>query len=37
MYYAVETSDIVALVTNGGIPQDFDSNDKADLRAAGGQ
>lgn len=36
MYCAVETSDIVALLRSGGIPQDFDANDRADLHAAGG-
>lgn len=36
MYWAVESSDIVALLTNGGIPTDFDLNDREDLHAAGG-
>ncbi|MGB0653202.1 MAG: hypothetical protein ACPGQL_08370 [Thermoplasmatota archaeon] len=37
MYWAVETSNIVTLVQNGGsIPLDFDADDRADLRAAGG-
>ncbi len=36
MYWAVETSNIVALL-GGGIPEDFDANDRADMRAAGGQ
>ncbi len=37
MYWAVESSDIVNLLTTGGtIPQDFDSSDKEDLHHAGG-
>lgn len=34
MYCAVETREILALIANGGIPQDFDANDKEDLQHA---
>ncbi len=38
MYWAVETTNIVNLVRNGGtIPTDFDADDRADLCAAGGR
>ncbi len=38
MYWAVETTNIVTLVQNGGsIPTNFDAEDRADLCAAGGK
>jgi hypothetical protein len=36
MYWAVETSDILTVFT-GGIPDNFDANDRADLCALGGK
>lgn len=34
MFCAVETREILALLRDGGIPQDFDANDKEDLQHA---
>lgn len=37
MAATVETSGVVALLTTGGIPDDYDSNDRADLCGIGGK